>query len=130
MTDRLLSVAHGTRGVEKLGAFNWPGHDNRSESMTPARCSRFRVPDSMTSAGIYSGDLLAMERTLVSHPGKIVVSVVKSVLCVKCPVQDATELSLCSENPAWSRFPPALCRVASPRYLYLISTNSGVTNRC
>jgi DNA polymerase V len=56
--------------------------------------------DSMTGAGIYSGDLLVVDRSLEAQSGRIVVAVVNGELTVKRLVIERRRARLVPENPA------------------------------
>lgn len=56
--------------------------------------------DSMTGAGIHSGDLLVVDRSLTPRDGNIVVAVLDGELTVKRLRKKAGRISLVPENPA------------------------------
>ena len=57
--------------------------------------------DSMIGAGIYSGDLLVVDRSLEAQSGHIVVAVVNGELTVKRLVIERKRARLVPENPAY-----------------------------
>lgn len=57
--------------------------------------------DSMIGAGIYSGDLLVVDRSLEAQSGHIVVAVVNGELTVKRLVIERKRARLMPENPAY-----------------------------
>ena len=57
--------------------------------------------DSMIGAGIYSGDLLVVDRSLEAQSGHIVVAVVNGELTVKRFVIERKRARLVPENPAY-----------------------------
>jgi DNA polymerase V len=57
--------------------------------------------DSMTGAGIFSGDLLIVDRALTPTSGSIVIAVVNGDLTVKRFHQAKGRITLLSENPAY-----------------------------
>lgn len=60
------------------------------------------VGDSMIGAGIYSGDLLVVDRALEPADGRIVIAVVNGELLVKRIRRDAERLLLVAENAAYA----------------------------
>jgi DNA polymerase V len=59
--------------------------------------------DSMINAGIHSGDILVVDRSLEAVHGKIVIAALNGELTVKRLVQNKGQLQLAAENP---NFPP------------------------
>lgn len=60
------------------------------------------VGDSMQGAGIHSGDILVVDRSLEPHDGKIVVAVINGEFTVKRLKRQADgKLFLLAENPAY-----------------------------
>jgi DNA polymerase V len=57
--------------------------------------------DSMEGAGIFSGDVLVVDRSVEARSGLIVVAAVNGELVVKRLVQSGGRLVLHSENPAY-----------------------------
>lgn len=57
--------------------------------------------DSMEGAGIFSGDILVVDRSLTAVHGKIVVAAVNGELVIKRLAQSGTTLTLLSENTAY-----------------------------
>ncbi len=57
--------------------------------------------DSMEGLGIYSGDILTVDRSLEATPGRIVVAVVDGGLVVKQLVRLGSEMVLASANSAY-----------------------------
>ena len=60
--------------------------------------------DSMMDAGIRSGDILVVDRSLEPVSGKIVVAVVNGDFTVKRLVQKGKKVYLCPENPQFPNF--------------------------
>lgn len=58
--------------------------------------------DSMEGAGIFSGDILAVDRSLEPVSGKIVVAAVNGELVVKRLVKQHDQVQLVSENGAYT----------------------------
>lgn len=65
--------------------------------------------DSMEGAGIFSGDVLVVDKSIRPHSGSIVVAAVYGELVVKRYVQNGAMLQLVSENPAYA--PISICEV-------------------
>ena len=59
--------------------------------------------DSMTAAGIHSGDLLIVDRSVHPDDGKIVIAVIDGELAVKRLYRRRGRIRLLAENP---RYPP------------------------
>jgi DNA polymerase V len=59
--------------------------------------------DSMTAAGIHSGDLLIVDRSVHPGDGKIVIAVIDGELAVKRLYRRRGRIRLLAENP---RYPP------------------------
>lgn len=57
--------------------------------------------DSMVGAGIFSGDLLAVDRSLKAGNGKIVVAIVDGEFTVKRLAMTPSGIVLYAENPAY-----------------------------
>lgn len=57
--------------------------------------------DSMTGAGIFDGDLLAVHRSPSAEPGQIVVARIGEEVTVKRLQRSGSRLRLCAENPAY-----------------------------
>ena len=55
----------------------------------------------MVNAGIFSGDLLIVDRAIEAADGNIVVAVVSGEFTVKRLRKTRTRLSLCAENPKY-----------------------------
>lgn len=80
---------------------------NRHLIRQPAATFFVRVSgDSMTGAGIFSGDLLVVDRSQSASDGSVVIAIVDGELTVKRlrrhPAGDPRGISLVSENPAYS----------------------------
>lgn len=70
--------------------------------MNPAATFLVRVTgDSMTNSGIYSGDLLIVDRSLEPKDGNIVIAVIDGELTVKRLRYVKNKLSLLPENPKY-----------------------------
>ncbi len=70
--------------------------------MNPAATFLVRVTgDSMTNSGIYSGDLLIVDRSLEPKDGNIVIAVIDGELTVKRLRYVKNKLSLVPENPKY-----------------------------
>ena len=66
----------------------------------PAATFYLRVSgDSMSGAGVYSGDILIVDRALEAKPGQVVVAVVDSEFTVKRLCKIKGKLYLSPENP-------------------------------
>jgi DNA polymerase V len=63
------------------------------------------VGDSMQGAGIFSGDLLIVDRSLEAVDGKIIVAVLNSEFTVKRLLKREGRLILQAENPAYPSIP-------------------------
>jgi len=59
--------------------------------------------DSMTGAGIYSGDLLIVDKSITASHGKIIIAAIDGELTVKRLSQQNNRLQLLPENP---QYPP------------------------
>lgn len=60
--------------------------------------------ESMRDAGIQSGDILVVDRSVAPAHGKIVVAVIDGEFTVKRIHLEGTDVLLVAENPAYSRF--------------------------
>jgi len=58
--------------------------------------------DSMMGAGIFSGDLLVVDRAIAPHSNSIVIAVVNGELTIKRLHQQDEQISLLPENPDYS----------------------------
>lgn len=58
--------------------------------------------DSMEGAGIFSGDVLVVDKSIRPHSGSIVVAAVYGELVVKRYIEGSTAVQLVSENPAYA----------------------------
>jgi len=58
--------------------------------------------DSMIGAGIFSGDLLVVDRAIAPHSNSIVIAVVNGELTIKRLHQQDEQISLLPENPDYS----------------------------
>ncbi len=68
----------------------------------PAATFMVRVSgDSMKNAGIQSGDLLIVDRSLEASHGKIVIAAIDGELTVKRLYQQGNRVQLVPDNPAW-----------------------------
>jgi DNA polymerase V len=61
--------------------------------------------DSMEGVGIYSGDVLVVDRSLEVVPGRIVVAVIDGGLVVKQLQKHNGQMMLCSANDAYAPIP-------------------------
>ncbi len=77
--------------------------------------------DSMVGAGIFSGDLLIVDRAQQARPGDVVIAAVYGELTVKRLVQGPTGPELHAENP---RYPPILIREGEQLHLWGVVTAS------
>jgi DNA polymerase V len=69
----------------------------------PAATFYLRVSgDSMTGAGIYSGDILIVDRAIESKPGQVVVAVVDGEFTVKRLTKIKGRFYLCPENSSYA----------------------------
>jgi DNA polymerase V len=59
------------------------------------------VGDSMTGAGIFSGDLLIVDRSLTASHGKIVIALLNGQFTVKRLIIDKETICLKAENPLY-----------------------------
>ena len=59
------------------------------------------VGDSMIHAGIQSGDMLVVDRSLEATHGKIVIAAINGELTVKRLYRDRDQVKLVAENPAY-----------------------------
>ncbi len=59
------------------------------------------VGDSMIGAGIFSGDILIVDRSISACHGKIIIALINGEFTVKRLVIDASGLSLQAENPSY-----------------------------
>jgi DNA polymerase V len=91
--------------------FPAPGDDLVEKSLNvhdllvthPASTFFVRVEgDSMEGAGIFSGDILVVDRSLDAAAGRIVVAAINGELVVKRLARHGDQLALCSENPAYT----------------------------
>jgi DNA polymerase V len=91
--------------------FPAPGDDSVEKSLNvhdllvthPASTFFVRVEgDSMEGAGIFSGDILVVDRSLDAAAGRIVVAAINGELVVKRLARHGDQLALCSENPAYA----------------------------
>ncbi len=115
----VLSVGKGTVLTESLplyasspaAGFPAPGDDMVEKSLNvhdllvkhPASTFFVRVQgDSMEGAGIFSGDVLAVDRSIEPRVGKIVVAAINGELVVKRIAKQGSSLVLLSENAAYS----------------------------
>lgn len=57
--------------------------------------------DSMTGAGIHSGDILVVDRSVEARPGKVVLAAVEGEMTVKRLVRHKGRLLLKPENPEY-----------------------------
>jgi DNA polymerase V len=57
--------------------------------------------DSMINAGIFSGDLLIVDRSLKAHSGRIIIALIEDEFTVKRLIQKNGQLILQPENPAY-----------------------------
>jgi DNA polymerase V len=72
----------------------------------PAATSFMRTEgDSMAPAGIHSGDLLIVDRSLNFAPGKVVIAAVNGTLLIKRLQLINGQLCLVSANPAYAPIP-------------------------
>jgi DNA polymerase V len=76
--------------------------------------------DSMIGAGIFSGDLLVVDRSLPAVHGRIVIAVVDGELTVKRLYQKNGETRLVAENPA---FPPLILHEGQEMQIWGVVTN-------
>lgn len=58
--------------------------------------------DSMQNAGIYSGDILIVDRSLEATHGKIVIAAIDGELTVKRLFREHGQIKLIAENPAYA----------------------------
>jgi DNA polymerase V len=58
--------------------------------------------DSMIGAGIHSGDLLVVDRSLQATEGRVVIAVVEGELTVKRLHQIQDKILLCADNPDYA----------------------------
>ena len=58
--------------------------------------------DSMKDAGIFSGDILVVDRSLEAANGKIVVAIIQGEFTVKRLVMRQNKIILAAENPAYA----------------------------
>ena len=58
--------------------------------------------DSMEGAGIFSGDILAVDRSIEPRVGKIVVAAINGELVIKRIAKQGSSLVLLSENSAYA----------------------------
>lgn len=73
---------------------------NRHYIKNPAATFFVRVDgDSMTGAGIHSGDLLVVDRSLEPVPGKVVIAVINGEHTVKRLQREGDLILLVAENP-------------------------------
>ena len=115
----VLSVGKGTVLTESLplyasspaAGFPAPGDDMVEKSLNvhdllvkhPASTFFVRVQgDSMEGAGIFSEDVLAVDRSIEPRVGKIVVAAINGELVVKRIAKQGSSLVLLSENAAYS----------------------------
>jgi DNA polymerase V len=76
---------------------------NRHYVRNPAATFYVRVDgDSMIGAGIHSGDLLIVDRSLEPVPGKIVIAVINGEHTVKRLRREGNRIFLMAENPNYS----------------------------
>ncbi len=69
----------------------------------PAATFYLRVSgDSMVGAGVYSGDIIIVDRAIEARPGQVVVAVVDSEFTVKRLCKIKGKLYLSPENPDYS----------------------------
>jgi len=60
--------------------------------------------DSMIDAGIHSGDILVVDRSLEATSGKIVIAVLNGEFTVKRFIQKGRQVTLCAENTQFTDF--------------------------
>ncbi|MCH9628193.1 MAG: Protein UmuD [Chlamydiales bacterium] len=58
--------------------------------------------DSMIGAGMYSGDILVVDRSLPSAHGKIVVALINGEFTVKRLIKEGKKIYLAAENPRYA----------------------------
>jgi DNA polymerase V len=76
---------------------------NRHYVRNPAATFYVRVDgDSMTGAGIHSGDLLIVDRSIEPVPGKVVIAVINGEHTVKRLRRDGNRILLMAENPNYA----------------------------
>jgi DNA polymerase V len=61
--------------------------------------------ESMTGAGIFSGDILIVDRSLNAKPGDIIVALWNGAFTVKRLIKKEMQFYLASENPRYPLFP-------------------------
>lgn len=77
---------------------------NLNDYLIPHPASTFFIRvdgDSMTGAGIFSGDLLIVDKSLPASNGKIVVALLNGEFTVKRLVLNRNEILLRAENPKY-----------------------------
>jgi DNA polymerase V len=81
---------------------------NLEELLVPRPSSTFFIRvkgDSMKGAGIFSGDILVVDRSLNAKPGDVVVALWNGEFTVKRLIKKETGYFLAPENPRYPLFP-------------------------
>jgi DNA polymerase V len=108
--DSPLTIPVATASVQ--GGFPSPADDYIEKSLDlnelvvrhPAATFYVRVEgNSMEGAGIYSGDILVVDRSLPSASGKIIIAILNGEFTVKRLITEGKQIFLHPENPQFQR---------------------------